>query len=583
MDTDRHGQISRPLSRPVQGLTAGRWAIVTCLAGLVMFGGWSWVTQPTDDTDPWISLSVQSSSGDADRDRTAAEATPQAISRTLDNAGIDGYRFRGNRLQVRASQVEPTMVALERASSSENKWTARWEEQVGQLGAFPTLRHYEQASQIALVKELEQLLVETDEISEAHVLLARSQAPRSFGVRASRVTATIGIKPRQGVKLTDDQVEILRQVVAGAVPDLQADDVVIFDQSALSDSPHDVVRPTAGPVATVARGQQPETVTTPNPQLDSPRFAAVILVVGLVALVPTLLLFRRRGGAVDVAPGDVPPLDWADEAADEVMSETVSTFPATVDDLVPDVEHGGSEIEVEPDPPVVVAEDVQADSRREEPAGQLSFLAHADPSLLAGWLIDEHPQMAAVIVSELPEGFRSEVLDCLEEALKEDLVRRLESGVEVHEEVLLGVVEQLRDRWRDAESSLVDETVPPSDFPGDSSQRGWSNNDVALLQAVEGILAQFEDLIGVEPVVIRSVYDLLGPLPFHQALSGSADDVRRAILGRLDPLAQMELARRIDQQGPVRLSDIQRSQREILKHTRRLLAVADPKWQAERT
>ena len=208
--------------------------------------------------------------------------------------------------------------------------------------------------------------------------------------------------------------------------------------------------------------------------------------------------------------------------------------------MVPDVKHGGSEIEIEPDPPVV-AGDVPANFELEEPAGQLSFLANADPSLLAGWLTDEHPQMAAVIVSELPEGFRSEVLDCLEEALKEDLVTRLDAGVDVHDEVMLGVVEQLRDRWRDAESSLVDETVPPSDFPGDSSQRGWSNNDVALLQAVEGILAQFEDLIGVEPVVIRSVYDLLGPLPFHQALSGSADDVRRAILGRLDPLAQMEL------------------------------------------
>ncbi|HCD01025.1 MAG TPA: hypothetical protein DER64_10900, partial [Planctomycetaceae bacterium] len=373
-----------------------------------------------------------------------------------------------------------------------------------------------------------------------------------------------------------------RQVVAGGVPDLQADDVVIFDQSALSDSPHDVVRPVVGPVATVARGQQPETVTTPNLLFDSPRLAVAILVVGLVALVPTLLLFRRRGGTVDAPSGVVTPLDWDDEAADEVMSETVSTFPTTVDDLVPDVKHGGSEIEIEPDPPVV-AGDVPANFELEEPAGQLSFLANADPLLLAGWLTDEHPQMAAVIVSELPEGFRSEVLDCLEEALKEDLVTRLDAGVDVHDEVMLGVVEQLRDRWRDAESSLVDETVPPSDFPGDSSQRGWSNNDVALLQAVEGILAQFEDLIGVEPVVIRSVYDLLGPLPFHQALSGSADDVRRAILGRLDPLAQMELARRIDQQGPVRLSDIQRSQREILKHTRRLLAVADPKWQAERT
>ena len=582
MDTDRLGQMTRPLSRPMQGLTAGGWALVAVLSGLVMLGGWAWMTRPTNDTDPWILLSVRRSPGETDQSKTVAAATPQDISRTLDDAGIDGYRFRGNRLQVRASQVERTMAALERGSSSENKWTARWEEQVGKLGAFPTVRHYEQASQIALVKEIEQLLVETDEISEAHVLLARSRAARSFGARAGRVTATIAIKPRQGVKLTDDQIEILRQVVAGGVPDLQADDVVIFDQSALSDSPHDVVQPAVGPGATVARGQQPETVTTPNLLQDSSRFAVVILVVGLLALVPTLLLFRRRAEAVDVLSRDVTPPGEDDEAAEEVFSETESTFPSPVDDLFADVEHGGSEIEVEPEPQAVV-ENVQANAELEEPTGTLSFLSNADPSLLAGWLTDEHPQMAAVIVSELPERFRTEVLDRLDEALKEDLVTRLDAGVDVHAEVLLGVAEQLRDRWRDAESSLVDEPVVSSDSPGDSSQQGWSSNDVALLQAVEGILSQFEDLVDVEPVIIRSVYDLLGPLPFHQALSGSAGEVRHAILGRLDPLARMELAHRIDQQDPVRLSDIQRSQREILKHTRRLLAVADPKWKAERT
>ena len=276
------------------------------------------------------------------------------------------------------------------------------------------------------------------------------------------------------------------------------------------------------------------------------------------------------------------PSGEADEAAEEVFSETESTFPSPVDDLFADVEHGGSEIEVEPEPQAVV-ENVQANSELEESTGTLSFLANADPSLLAGWLTDEHPQMAAVIVSELPERFRTEVLDRLDEALKEDLVTRLDAGVDVHDEVLLGVAEQLRDRWRDAESSLVDEPVESSDSPGNSSQQGWSSNDVALLQAVEGILSQFEDLVDVEPVIIRSVYDLLGPLPFHQALSGSAGEVRHAILGRLDPLARMELVHRIDQQDPVRLSDIQRSQREILKHTRRLLAVADPKWKAERT
>ena len=117
MDTDRLGQMTRPLSLPVQGLTVGGWAIVAVLSGLVMLGGWGWVTRPTNDTDPWILLSGRRSPGETDQSQTVAAATLQDISRTLDDAGIDGYRFRGNRLQVRASQVERTMAALERGSS----------------------------------------------------------------------------------------------------------------------------------------------------------------------------------------------------------------------------------------------------------------------------------------------------------------------------------------------------------------------------------------------------------------------------------------------------------------------------------
>ena len=101
---------------------------------------------------------------------------------------------------------------------------------------------------------------------------------------------------------------------------------------------------------------------------------------------------------------------------------------------------------------------------------------------------------------------------------------------------------------------------------------------MALLQAVEGILPRFDDLIGVDVSIIRSVYDLVGAHPFRQALSGSDVEVRHAVLNRLAPLARMELARQIEQQEPVRLADIERSQREILKHTRRFLAAADPNW-----
>ena len=99
------------------------------------------------------------------------------------------------------------------------------------------------------------------------------------------------------------------------------------------------------------------------------------------------------------------------------------------------------------------------------PAGRLAFLAGAEPSLVAGWLSEEHSQVAAVIVAELPEAFGVEVLGCLGEELRQDLENRMDGGVEVHEDVLVDVAETLRDRWRDAESRLLDEVVALTDSP----------------------------------------------------------------------------------------------------------------------
>jgi hypothetical protein len=599
MDTDRLGPASYGLSRRVQGLTTGHWAIVAVLALLAVIGGWAWTSLPADDSDPWITLSVSGPADGSDSERSVAR-DPRAIARALDAAGLDGYRFEGDSLRVRASQVERTLATLERTAAPEDTWTARWEDQMSRLGAFSTAAQHEQAREIALRKEIRQLLMAVPEIAEVQVLLARSRARHSFGSQRHRVTATIGIKPRPGIQLTDDQIETLRQVVAGGVPDLVSDDVVIFDQSALTDSPLPVSSRTAPDGKTIQRGQQPDvssvdTASGEPQEISIPAWLMPLLIgsslIGLVLIVTSL---RRRADVPARLPGEEMIPAWVDDMSQriEVNEEGFETVPgedlsesiytetehSAVDELAGDESSDSLPDAIETSGDVVgeVAEVVAADA-----GGRLAFLTNAQPSLLAGWLTDEHPQVAAVIVSELPEGLGVEVLSCLSAELRADLESRLSGGVEVHEDVLVDLAETLKDRWRDTESRLLHDTLAPHETRSTAATRGWSNSELALLQAVEGILTRFDDLIGVESSIIRAVYDLVGPHPFRQALSGSDIEIRRAVLNRLTPLARMELARQIEQQDPVRLADIKRSQHEILKHTRRLLAAADPSWLAE--
>ena len=117
-------------------------------------------------------------------------------------------------------------------------------------------------------KDIRQLLTAVPEIADVQVLLARSRARRSFGAHAHRVTATIGLQLRPGVQLTDDQIETLRQVVAGGVPDLVADDVVIFNQSTLTGSQQGILPQSSPGSVPVARAQEPETPATAPATVD---------------------------------------------------------------------------------------------------------------------------------------------------------------------------------------------------------------------------------------------------------------------------------------------------------------------------
>ena len=86
-------------------------------------------------------------------------------------------------------------------------------------------------------------------------------------------------------------------------------------------------------------------------------------------------------------------------------------------------------------------------------------------------------------------------------------------------------------------------------------------------------MSEFADMANLEATVVREVFDRLGPRPFCLALAGAALEVRERILDFLPRVAALELKRDIDRQGPVRLSDIERSQRELLKQARRHLAI----------
>lgn len=560
--------------------------LVVLLVPLAVVAGLAWHTAGGSSHDPWVKL-----------EQGFSHDKLQQVVESFRAAGLEDHVVEDGALFVRASRVKDYVETFRKSSVTGPDWTQAWERQVGQLGAFPTTTQYEQARELALRKDIRQMLLAVSEITDAKVLLARPRSRQRFRDKHRRVTATISVQLRSEARLTRQQAATLRAAVAGGVPDLAVEDVVIFDQSSMTVyTEADAVQGDAGwwsgevrrigrertaaadPAAdvvpsTVTRGQTPNTTvdTVPStaaetvddsaadpaadtgPADDLKAFGGIF-----VAVVIGLLLVVALRSRVTRSDNMPEPDDWFSPPSKHELDDTDSGF-------VVSEEQGGEELpERESEEPVLSTPD---GSER-----VLDFLVDIEPEMLAGWLAEEHCQAAAIVLSQLTEEQREDVLEYLPATLREEVRQRVVEPQVPHPDVLDDLAETLRDRWR----------LEISELPSTGSDTSrLSGSEVRLLHAVEGVLKEFEDLQGLDESLVKELVELVGIEQWSVALTGASHEVRQRVLGGLAPQEARRLASEVDYLGPVRLGEIGQAQREILKLARRLAVTADGRFAGE--
>jgi flagellar motor switch protein FliG len=213
-------------------------------------------------------------------------------------------------------------------------------------------------------------------------------------------------------------------------------------------------------------------------------------------------------------------------------------------------------------------------------AGGIESLKWMDAESVAELVGSEHPQIIATILVHLDADQASEVLAQFDERLRNDVVLRIATLEAVQPAALRDLNEVLTqllkggDRARKGPRGGVEAAADILGRLGGTLEASVSahlrETDAELAQQIQDRMFVFDNLVDLDDRALRRLLHEVPPESLIVALKGASEALRERIFQSMpQPAAQM-LRDDLEAKGPVRLSDVEAQQREILRTVRRL-------------
>jgi flagellar motor switch protein FliG len=208
------------------------------------------------------------------------------------------------------------------------------------------------------------------------------------------------------------------------------------------------------------------------------------------------------------------------------------------------------------------------------------FLKKVDPQNLLTFIIDEHPQTIALILSHLPPAYGAEIVKGLPAERQLAVVRRIANMGQTNPEVIHEVERGLETRM----SSLmhqsfekaggvnsVAEILNVSDRATERSLlEALAQDDPELVEDIRRLMFVFDDISKLTDKDVQTVLKNVETAQWAMALKGASAELKTRILGNMSQRAAALLSEEMDYLGSVRLTEVEQVQQQIVDIVRRL-------------
>ena len=210
----------------------------------------------------------------------------------------------------------------------------------------------------------------------------------------------------------------------------------------------------------------------------------------------------------------------------------------------------------------------------------LETLKWMEPKTVADMVRNEHPQVVAIVLSYLESDQSAEILQLLPEGHRVDLLRRISSLDSVQPgalQELNQMIEQQVQGNANMQSASVGGVKTAANILNfvDTSVEGeimekLKEVDEELGQSIQDLMFVFDNLSTLEDAACQVLLREVASESLLIALKGADESMREQFFSNMSKRAAEMMRDDLEAKGPVRLSEVEAAQKEIVGIARRL-------------
>jgi flagellar motor switch protein FliG len=210
----------------------------------------------------------------------------------------------------------------------------------------------------------------------------------------------------------------------------------------------------------------------------------------------------------------------------------------------------------------------------------LDSLKWMDSKQVANIIRNEHPQIQTIVLSYLEPEQSAEILSQFPEKVRLDLTMRIANLEEVQPAALQELNEIMEKQFAGqagAQAAKMGGLKAAADIMNylDTNVEGQlmdsiREHDEEMAQQIQDLMFVFENLMEVDDRAIQAILREVQQDVLMKALKGADENLRDKILKNMSKRAAEMLADDLEAMGPVRVSEVEAAQKEILATARRL-------------
>jgi flagellar motor switch protein FliG len=208
------------------------------------------------------------------------------------------------------------------------------------------------------------------------------------------------------------------------------------------------------------------------------------------------------------------------------------------------------------------------------------FLRKADPENLVTIVGEEHPQLIALVLSHLPPDKSAKIVECLPLAKQQEVIKRL-ANLEPTSPV---VVEQVEKALRGRMGTFAATQVEAADGISvaasllnrvqRSTERsildGLRVEEPGLVEKIRRLMFTFADILRVNDRGIQNLLRSVDAFKMSLALKIASPELKEKFFANMSKRAAERIKEEMELIGPVRASDVEAAQLQIVEEVLRL-------------